>query len=281
VLWRPGPAGTAEVAVIHRPRYDDWSLPKGKLEPGEHVLAAATREIAEETGQQVKLGRPLKTQHYEAFGRPKEVRYWAARALGGEFTPTEEVDRLEWLSVDDALKRLTRLLDAEVVAAFAEGPANTATLVVLRHTATVPRSEWDGPDVERPCSERGRAQARALVPLLGAYGVRNLLSSDARRCVQSLEPYAAAAGVGIATRRGLSEETGAKKAAAVRAEILAVVNENTDLLVCTHRPALPPLFEALAEATGAPMPSSPLRKAEFVVAHICAGRALATERHRP
>ena len=82
VVWRPDPAhpGEVEVCVVHRPRYDDWSLPKGKLDRGEHLLAGAVREVEEETGQRVVLDRPLPTQHYEVNGVPKRVHYWAARA---------------------------------------------------------------------------------------------------------------------------------------------------------------------------------------------------------
>ena len=280
-MWRPGPAGTPEIALVHRPRYDDWSLPKGKLEPGEHPLAGAVREVREEAGLVIQVGRPLPTLRYEAFGRPKEVRYWAARALGGDFVPNDEVDALAWLEADAALARLSRPLDAEVVAAFAAGPVHTTALVVLRHGATVPRSQWRGPDSQRPCSAKGLAQAQALVPLLVAYNPRRLFSSDSRRCLQSVEPYAAAAGVQVTALHGLSEEASREEEAAARAEVLAAALEGEDVLVCTHRPVLPPLFEAAAAATGAPVPASPLRKAEVVIDHLYGGRAVDSERHRP
>src|SRR5690606_11312898 len=102
VLWRhaPGDGGRVEVAVIHRPRYDDWSLPKGKLAAGESELEAAVREIREETGFHVRVGRPLGVTRYSketvSGARPKVVRWWAMQGEGGGFSPTREVDDLVW-----------------------------------------------------------------------------------------------------------------------------------------------------------------------------------------
>ncbi|MGW6917916.1 NUDIX hydrolase [Kitasatospora sp. NPDC054939] len=113
VLWLPGRLkkdgglGRPRIALIHRPKYDDWSLPKGKLDPGEAVAEAALREVLEETGFHCVLGAELPAQHYWAQGRPKEVRYWAAVPSGGRFRPNREVDRLEWLPAGKARARLT------------------------------------------------------------------------------------------------------------------------------------------------------------------------------
>ncbi|MEU6476342.1 NUDIX hydrolase [Streptomyces sp. NPDC047017] len=116
VLWRRSPAdGTLELCLVHRPKYDDWSWPKGKLEPGEDPLAGALREVEEETGYTAVPGPPLSTLAYRTGGRPKQVRYWAAEAAAGRFVPNKEVDRLRWLPPDDARDRLTRLRDRELV----------------------------------------------------------------------------------------------------------------------------------------------------------------------
>ncbi|WP_354641794.1 NUDIX hydrolase [Kitasatospora camelliae] len=127
VLWVPGPLRKdgvrrkkPRIALIHRPKYDDWSLPKGKLDPGEGWRAAALREVHEETGMRCALGPELPVQHYRAQGRPKEVRYWAAVPTGGAFTPNREVDRLEWLPPRKAKERLTHPRDRILVDALLE-----------------------------------------------------------------------------------------------------------------------------------------------------------------
>jgi 8-oxo-dGTP diphosphatase len=117
VLWRTGPAGV-EVALVHRPRYDDWSLPKGKLKRGEEFAAAALRETREETGLDCDLGAALPSTHYLVEGRPKEVRYWAARARAGDFVANSEVDAIVWLPPERARIRLTHDRDRQVVTAF-------------------------------------------------------------------------------------------------------------------------------------------------------------------
>ncbi|MFJ9611741.1 NUDIX hydrolase [Kitasatospora sp. NPDC101176] len=124
VLWLPGRPkksgrlGRPRIAVIHRPKYDDWSLPKGKLDPGEGMVAAALREVREETGYSCVLGPELPSQHYLVQGRPKEVRYWAAVPSGGAFRPNREVDRLEWLPAGKARARLTHGRDRLLVDAL-------------------------------------------------------------------------------------------------------------------------------------------------------------------
>jgi 8-oxo-dGTP diphosphatase len=118
VLWRRAPHGGLEVALVHRPRYDDWSLPKGKLKHGEDFAAAARRETAEETGMQCVLGSPLPATYYWTAGRPKEVRYWAAEAVGGAFAPSREVDRMVWLPPAEARRRLTHPRDTSLITAL-------------------------------------------------------------------------------------------------------------------------------------------------------------------
>ncbi|MEU5211852.1 NUDIX hydrolase [Streptomyces sp. NPDC020742] len=119
VLWRrAASADGLEIALVHRPKYDDWSLPKGKLKRGEDPLAGAVREVAEETGMDCRPGTPLPTSRYLANGRPKQVRYWAAEATGGAFTPNDEVDRMLWLSPAEACRHLTQDRDRELVEAF-------------------------------------------------------------------------------------------------------------------------------------------------------------------
>ncbi|MFG2614491.1 NUDIX hydrolase [Streptomyces anulatus] len=126
VLWRRAPDGDGddvEVCLVHRPRYDDWSFPKGKLKRGEEPLAAAVREVLEETGHHCAPGDPLPTSRYAVDGRPKEVAYWAAEATGGSFTANDEVDRILWLTPDAARVRLTRPRDVRQLIALLDALA--------------------------------------------------------------------------------------------------------------------------------------------------------------
>ncbi|MGW7055515.1 NUDIX hydrolase [Streptomyces sp. NPDC054887] len=108
VLWRRSPVdGGLEICLVHRPKYDDWSHPKGKLKRGEDAPACARREVLEETGHRCAPGPALTTLRYTAHGRPKQVSYWAAETTGGAFTPGDEVDRIAWLPPAEARARLT------------------------------------------------------------------------------------------------------------------------------------------------------------------------------
>lgn len=119
VLWRGnGSGGPLEVCLIHRPEYDDWSFPKGKLKRGESLMEAALREVLEETGHTCAPGPLLATVHYTAKGRPKEVTYWSAEATGGAFHPNSEVDTLAWLPPEEAQARLTHPVDRSLIGAF-------------------------------------------------------------------------------------------------------------------------------------------------------------------
>ncbi|MEV5607772.1 NUDIX hydrolase [Streptomyces sp. NPDC052225] len=119
VLWRRSPFdGGLEICLVHRPKYDDWSHPKGKLKRGEDALTGALREVAEETGHSCTPGTTLPTVRYVANGRPKRVDYWAAEASGGVFTPNHEVDRIVWLPPRAARNRLTQARDRGLVDAL-------------------------------------------------------------------------------------------------------------------------------------------------------------------
>ncbi|MFF3909556.1 NUDIX hydrolase [Streptomyces sp. NPDC001848] len=119
VLWRRSPIdGALEICLVHRPKYDDWSHPKGKLKHGEDPLTGALREVAEETGYTAVPGAPLPTVHYLANGRPKQVHYWTAEATDGFFAPNREVDRVLWLPPAAARHRLTQPRDRDLIDAL-------------------------------------------------------------------------------------------------------------------------------------------------------------------
>ena len=174
VLWRPtATPPTTEVAVIHRPRYDDWSLPKGKVDPGETEPVAAVREVHEETGYASHLGRRLVAVSYPVEQGIKKVRYWAARSVGGEFTPNAEVDELVWLPVADAMNALGYPHDRKVLRRFVKKPADTQTVLMVRHGTAGSKSRYKGDDRKRPLDKHGRAQAESLVGVLLAFGAND------------------------------------------------------------------------------------------------------------
>jgi 8-oxo-dGTP diphosphatase len=120
VVSRAGEGGVLEVLLVHRPKYDDWSLPKGKLEPGETHEEAALREVEEETGLVCELGRELPSISYrDGKDRPKVVRYWAMRPLGGAFAPHDEVDEVRWATLEEATRLLSHAHDRGVLEAAA------------------------------------------------------------------------------------------------------------------------------------------------------------------
>jgi 8-oxo-dGTP diphosphatase len=136
VLWRRV-AGQVEVALVHRPKYDDWSLPKGKLEPGEPWVVGGVREVREETGFVAVPGRTLGESQYRVLHRgrdaPKTVRWWAMRCLAGSFTPSHEVDALRWVPVERALAQGSAF-DVAPLTAFTDGPVETTTVLLLDGT---------------------------------------------------------------------------------------------------------------------------------------------------
>jgi 8-oxo-dGTP pyrophosphatase MutT (NUDIX family)/phosphohistidine phosphatase SixA len=264
VLWRSiaedrGGDPLVEVAVIHRPRYDDWSLPKGKLAPGESEIEGAVREVWEETGHRVRVGRALGVVRYmkqNNWGeqRPKVVRYWAMHADGGDFLPTNEVDELRWLRLDDARELLTHERDKEVLDKFVRGPALIRTVLIVRHAAAGNRSEWTGDDRARPLDERGRRQAEALVRVMSRFEVREIFSADFVRCVQTVEPLADALGLSIKEEPLFSElgYPGSEEDATDMVRHLGTPDAAT--IVCTQGDVIPDLLARLSELDHVDLP---------------------------
>ncbi|QNG35788.1 NUDIX hydrolase [Geodermatophilaceae bacterium NBWT11] len=206
-LWRRGPGGVLETAVVHRPKYDDWSLPKGKLDAGEHPLQAAVREVVEETGLQVAVGRRSVQTRYTHRAGPKRVDYWTMQHVAGDFVVNDEVDELRWLPVPEASRLVTHPHDAAVLTDLARADVpRTPTLLLVRHASAGERSDFDGPDDDRPLDARGRSQARRLAQVLTAFGPTEILSAPPLRCRQTVAPLSRALGLPVGEVPELGED---------------------------------------------------------------------------
>ena len=263
--------------MIHRPRYDDWSLPKGKVDPGETAPMAAVREVFEETGRNCVLGRRLDTVSYPIDLGIKKVYYWAARSTGGEFTPGKEVDELVWLPVVDAMKKLDYAQDRKVLRRFAKQPADTQTVLVVRHGTAGSKSRFSGDDTKRPLDKRGRAQAEALVGQLLAFGATDVYAADRLRCQQTLEPLAAELGVPIHTERALTEEAYAKSPKRARNRMLQIAAQAGTPAICSQGKVIPDLIAWWCERDGVRPDKSRNHKGSTWVLSLSAGKLIAAD----
>jgi 8-oxo-(d)GTP phosphatase len=275
VVWRPGPS-EPEVLLIHRPRYDDWSYPKGKLDAGESNLEAAVREVREETGLTVVIGPRLPDQQYLVDnGQSKVVAYWAARAPAdadiSRYRHNDEIDDLAWVAVSAAQQRLTHPRDAQLLDSFAVSGFDSSPLLVVRHGHARSRKGWRRDDSERPLNSHGKRQAQGLVPLLGAYAVTSVISSDAARCVDTVLPYVNSASVTIRLDSAFSQQgVNARK---IARRLGRAMDGGERIAVCSHRPVLPVIFEAIG------MEAVSLDPAGVVTVHRLDGKVVSVELH--
>jgi len=275
VLWRPADPQT-RIALVHRPRYDDWSLPKGKLDRGEHPLEAAVREVGEETGQAAVAGRRLPTVGYRSRAGPKTVEYWAMRATGGQFTAGAEVDKLEWLPAAAVLDQLTYDHDTEVVRDFAE-TAVDALVLLVRHASAGDRAVWAGPDELRPLDQEGIGQAARLAEVLPLFGPRRIVSSDQVRCGQTVQPLAHRLGVDNETEPALSEHAHADDRTSGAAAIRQLAAPGQTVVACGQGGAIPDAIAILAGEADLPLPDAPTAKGSVWALSFLDGRLVAAD----
>lgn len=232
ILWRwASSSSPVQVLLVHRPRYDDWTFPKGKLQQGEALLEAAIREVREETGFPVVVGRRLNPVCYQTAHGPKEVTYWTMQALRGDFVPNDEVDRARWISLPRARNVVSYDHDRRLVEELIDQPPSAVRVVLVRHADAGRRRDFKGPDSDRPLVERGQRQAKALLSLLGAFAPSRVVSAPALRCVQTVEHLARATGVPVETDAAFGEEGFAEDPQPAGARVLAGLASMSDVTV--------------------------------------------------
>ncbi|GAB3582022.1 NUDIX hydrolase [Calidifontibacter terrae] len=298
VLWRRQ-RSTLQVLLVHRPKYNDWAWPKGKLDPGEDWMQAAVREVTEETGLRGRVGIPLPDSSYPLRnGDLKQVKYWAGRPVGGSGVLENEIDQVAWLSAGEAHERLSYVRDSvqlqAVLDADRQGLLDTWPLLIVRHADAVARSEWDCDDRTRPLSQAGATRAEEVAGLLAAYAPTRLITSPAVRCTDTIGPYAAAAGIAPSLKFAISEEGFAQDPRKVVRRMAKVFEAAEPTVLCSHRPLLPTM---LLQAAGHAVPgslsattlqglaASGLEKGEVIACQVAgigdSARIVSIERHRP
>ena len=301
VCWR-FVDGVPHVLVVHRAKYADVTLPKGKVDPGETLPQAAQREVLEETGLKVTLGVPLGITNYRiSSGREKFVHYWSAEVTdeavqASTFLPNDEIAALEWVPLRRVRKYLSYKRDVEIIDQWAalmdEGVTQTFALIVLRHAKAAPRSSWKGSDASRPLTKLGVSQAASNVPTIAAWSPQRVVTSNAVRCVETVAPLAAAYGLTAKHTDKLSQdvwETGAATAG-IRSLVGKRVRSRKTAVLCSHGPVLPDILREIALATSTTMgayirDAAALEVGEYSVVHLSssnpASGIIAIETHSP
>jgi 8-oxo-dGTP diphosphatase len=288
------------VLLIHRTKYHDVTLPKGKVDPGEMLAETAVREVREETGIRVSLGVPVGVSRY--WMRPKRqkvVHYWAAEATddairASSFVPNGEISGVEWVSLKKARKHLSYPVDVEILDNFIrlvdDGVLHTFPIIALRHAKAVSRSDWHEADAARPLTDKGLLQAKAITAPLRAFGVRRIVTSDAVRCTQTVAPLERKLGRPARVTAKLSQDAWEADAADVRSVVGRRVRSRKATVLCSHGPVLPDILTELALATGTVHGSyvdsaSALNVAAFSVVHLSATNPgsgiISIETHEP
>lgn len=255
-----------EVLLVHRPRYDDWSLPKGKRDPGEMLARCAVREVAEETGIRVRLQVPLDRTRYRVGKMAKQVDWWLAEPLGevpADFG--DEIDDVRWVALEEAYAIMSYHGEVATVRQGAEQPETTAFLLT-RHAKAMDRKRWSGNDCNRPLTRAGRTQSRELIAVLDSYGVERVWSSTSSRCGNTVTPYAEARHLEVHREPLLSEERGVDHQDDVFAWVSdlrrRVATDGMVTVVSAHRPVMPAMLAALD------LPERTLKTAESAVVSL-------------
>ncbi len=276
IIWRENSPFELEVLVIHRPQYDDWSFPKGKVDDGESPIAAAYREVKEETGVDAIFGQYLGTTSYKVDDNKKKVKYWMARAKSesAPFVPNAEVDKIEWVDSKTARHFLTHDEDRDLLDDFMSKERYASTLVLLRHAKAVKRSEWNDYDLDRPLNNDGIQQSHKLVKQLEPFDIQGIYSSDATRCFTTVEPFSTISGVKVNVSKDLNEEEFEKSAKTSVEYVRQVMKFDGNQLVSGHNPIIPHVLSKIARVEYS---SDDLSPADAWIVHHRGDRIVAVE----
>ena len=264
VIWRHNIDGEVEVLLVHRPRYDDWTLPKGKLEDGEALIACAYRELLEETGLSVKLGPYIGSVEYFVPDGLKQVAYWSASLVSDNsaFHPNEEVDEVQWLTIDGALDKATRDSDRTIIERFRTTPYDTSALIMLRHAKALERTEWQGEDEDRPLQIIGQLQAKRMLSIYQVYGIEEIHTSDAVRCLDTVAQMAKSLQLTPIITNAVSEYTYKKNREKAIDYAKELIKSNQQIILCSHNPVLPRMMEKLTKKIDFDYPDNKLLPGE-------------------
>jgi len=280
VIWRKNSKNEIEVVLVHRSRYDDWSLPKGKLDSGETLIGCAYRELIEETDLNIKLGPFVGEVEYFVPDGLKRVSYWAASLTGDQmpFTANEEVDAIDWFTLTEAADKATRDSDREILVKFEDIPYDTSALIMLRHAKALAREEWQGEDEDRPLDILGQQQAKRMHAIYQVYGLQQIHTSDAVRCLDTISQLARIEELHPIITSVVSEYTWKKNKEKALDYAKELIKINEQILLCSHNPVLPRMMEKLTKKIDFDYPDNKLLPGEAWVLHHDKKEVLQIER---
>ena len=268
VLWRKSEKKKIEVLIIHRPKYDDWTFPKGKAEIGEPLIACAYREVLEETNIETAFGPYLGEVEYLTNDGKKKVSFWSAKVIKEkEFNSNAEVDQLKWVEVTKVKELLTLDTDRKILEQFLRIEPDTKPLVLLRHAKAVTRDEWQGEDDDRPLDSYGQNQAKRLLAMYQVFNLEQIHSSDAVRCYDTVVAIAKGLSIKLEVTGKLSESTFKKDKEKAFDYAKDLMKLNESVLLCSHNPILPKMLNKLTKKSEVDADEGKLLPADGWVIH--------------
>ena len=268
VVWRKHKDNFTEVAIIHRPKYDDWSFPKGKIEVGESLIACAHREVLEETNLQTEFGPHLGQVEYFTPDGLKKVTYWSAKVIAEKpFRTNTEVDQLKWIPITKVIEVLTNETDKEIFDKFVKVKFNSKPFILLRHARAITRDEWQGEDDDRPLSSSGQNQAMRLLSTYQVFNIDQIHSSDAVRCYDTVKSMAKGLDIKLEVSSKLSESTYKKDKEKAFDYVRELIKEDKSILICSHNPILPKMLNKITKKSEIEADEDKLSPADGWVIH--------------